>query len=101
MSHTSQHPNAGQTVTVTPGAPVFGHQDTTPFTFRIEDWNDRVFGQSWEVMAGHPASLGYALRAAQAGLPLDNEVVYGKDADGIGHLVHVNEIQAAAAENAA
>lgn len=100
MMHTTAHPDAGQTVTVTPVAPVHGHADTTPFAFRIEDWNDRVFGQSWMYMNGHPASLGYAMRSAVR-LPLDNEVVYGKDDRGIGHLVHVNEIQATTAENAA
>lgn len=86
------HPQAGKTVTVVPAAAVFGHADCTPFDYRIEDWNDRVFGQSWQVMAAHPASLGYAVRGAVAGLPTDNEVVYGKDDYGLGHLVHVSEI---------
>lgn len=91
--HSTPHPATGQTVTVNPVAPVYGHSDTTPFAFRIEDWNDRVFGKSWQVMNDHPASLGYAMRSAMAGLPLDNEVVYGKDNHGIGHLVHVSEIR--------
>jgi hypothetical protein len=90
--HTTTHPLAGQTVTVTPAAAVFGHADTTPFDLRIEDWNDRVFGRSWEAMEGHPASLGYALRAALGHLPLDNDVVYGKDDRGFGHLIHTHEI---------
>ncbi|MFI2184570.1 hypothetical protein [Streptomyces sioyaensis] len=94
MQHTATHPLAGQTVTVAPAAALYGHADTTPFELRVEDWNDRVFGQPWEVMEGHPASLGYALRAALGHLPLDNEVVYGKDTFGCGHLVHTNEIQA-------
>jgi hypothetical protein len=96
MTHVTMHPLAGQTVKVEPAAPVFGHSDASPFAFRIEDWNDRVFGQSWMDMDGHPASLGYAMRSAAGDLPLDNEVVYGKDEVGMGHLVHVSEFEAAA-----
>lgn len=92
--HGTPHPLAGQTVTVTPTAAVYGHADAKPFEFRIEDWNDRVFGRSWMDMNGHPASLGYAMRSAVGGLPTDNEVVYGKDGHGLGHLVHVNEFMA-------
>lgn len=75
-------PLAGQEIKLTAGS--------IAETLRVEDWNDRVFGQSWMDMAGHPASLSYAMRSAMAGLPLDNEVVYGK-AQGLGHLVHVSE----------
>jgi len=92
MQHTTTHPLAGQTVTVTPASEVFGHPDTTPFQYTVEDWNDLAFGQSWMDMEGHPASLGYALRAALGHLPLDNEVVYGKDTRGTGHFVHTSEI---------
>jgi acetylornithine deacetylase/succinyl-diaminopimelate desuccinylase-like protein len=95
VKHTAMHPLAGQTVKVTPAAAVYGHSDTTPFEFCIEDWNDRVFGQSWMDMSGHPASLGYAMRSVVGRLPLDNEVVYGKDEGGLGHLVHVSEFAAA------
>lgn len=91
-NHTQPHPQAGQTVKVTPAAAVYGHQTTNPFEFRIEDWNDRVFGESWMDLVGHPAALGYAMRSAIGGLPLDNDVVYGKDERGLGHLVHVSEI---------
>lgn len=79
--HTTPHPLAGRTVKLANGT-----------DFRIEDWNDRVFGRSWADMKGHPASLAYAGRAAAAKLPLDNEVVYGKDSDSMGHLVHVSEL---------
>jgi hypothetical protein len=94
--HTSPHPLAGQTVTVTPDA-FLQNDGTAPVPFRIEDWNDRLFGQSWMEMQGHPACLKYAVRSGLSGLPLDNEVVYGKCDDGFGHLVHVSEIQGGAA----
>jgi hypothetical protein len=91
-NHSTPHPLAGKTVTVK--ANING--DDGPHTFRLEDWNDRLFGQSWTVMEGHPASLAYAMRAAFANLPLDNEVVYGK-VGSFGHLVHVSEIAGDAA----
>lgn len=79
--YTTPHPLAGQTVTLADGR-----------EYHIEDWNDRVFdGTSWMFMQGHAASLAFATRAALAGLPLNNEVVYGKVGP-YGHLVHVEEI---------
>lgn len=95
--HTTPHPLAGQTVTVSPTSPLFTYVTTDPIQFRIEDWSDRLFGQSWMDMQGHPACLKYAVRSGLSGLPLDNEVVYGKCDDGFGHLVHVSEIQGGAA----
>lgn len=60
--------------------------------FRIEDWWDRLTGTSWMFSDGNPAAMIYAMRSA-GGLPLDDEVVYGKDImSGLGHLVHVSEI---------
>ncbi|MGW1039360.1 hypothetical protein [Streptomyces sp. NPDC002547] len=59
---------------------------------RVEDWCDRVFGRSWMGMDGSPSALVYAIRSTVAGLPLDNEVVYGKVGQR-GHLIHVSEIQ--------
>ncbi|MGW4222932.1 hypothetical protein ACWEG1_05695 [Streptomyces bauhiniae] len=91
-SHSSPHPLAGQTVTATPAAPLNGVM-AGPLHYRIEDWNDRVFGRSWMTYDRHPASLAYAVRAAIGQLPTDNEVVYGKDDFGIGHLIHVTELQ--------
>lgn len=91
--HRTAHPLAGRTVTVAPVGPLFTYEGTDPIEFRIEDWNDRVFEQSWMDMQYHPASLGYATRSALGRLPLDNEVVYGKCERGLGHLVHVSEIQ--------
>lgn len=90
--HTTPHPLAGHTVTVK--ADLHG-QGPGEHEFTVEDWNDRVFGQSWMLLEGHPAALVYAMRSAMAGLPTDNEVVYGK-VHGLGHLVHVSEIQGGA-----
>ena len=86
--HTTPHPLAGKTVTVT--AELNGAEG--PHEFRVEDWNDRVFGESWTHLSFHPAATVYAVRAGLEKLPLDNEVVYGK-VGSFGHLVHVSEIQ--------
>ncbi|MBX7464889.1 hypothetical protein K1Y80_02180 [Streptomyces sp. MAG02] len=95
-AHPAPHPQAGQTVKVTPAAPLFGQYSVTPVDLTVEDWNDRVFGRSWMDMDGHMASLSYAMRSAAGSLPTDNEVVYGK-VHGIGHLIHVSEIDGGAA----
>lgn len=91
-SHSTPHPLAGKTVTVTADLP---DSNSAEHKFTVEDWNDRLFGRSWMFMEGHPASLSYAMRLVFAGLPTDNEVVYGK-VQGLGHLVHVSEIQGGA-----
>jgi hypothetical protein len=39
---------------------------------------------------GNPAALNYAMRAGTIGLPVDNEVVYGKIGY-LGYLVHTSE----------
>lgn len=93
--HTQPHPLAGQTVVLRAGTTLPFHPDPADgaIEVRVEDWCDRVFGQSWMTLEGNAAALAYALRSASAGLPLDNAVVYGKDeATGFGHLVHVSEI---------
>ena len=58
---------------------------------RVEDYWDRVVGQSWTRCSGNPAALKYAVRCAAAGVPFDDEVVYGK-VDSLGHIVHVSEL---------
>jgi hypothetical protein len=60
-------------------------------TIRVEDYWDRVTGQSWMFASGNPSALKYAVRAGVAGIPADDEVVYGK-VDGFGHIVHVSEL---------
>jgi hypothetical protein len=59
--------------------------------FRIEDYWDTLTGKSWMYSDGNPAALKYAMRSGMSGLPLDNEVVYGK-IGAFGHLVHISEI---------
>ena len=58
----------------------------------IEDWWDRVYGQSWMVSDGNPACIVYALRGMDNIIPIDDEVLYGK----VGHfgsLVHISELE--------
>lgn len=61
-------------------------------TFIVEDWWDRVTGRSWMICDGNPACLVYALRTVGTQVPLDNEVLYGHSEGGLGHLVHISEI---------
>ncbi|WP_019629598.1 hypothetical protein [Actinomadura atramentaria] len=84
MLHSEPHPNAGQTVTIA----------ATGDSYVIEDWWDRVGGQSWMSSGGTIACLDYAIHSFNAGLPLDDEVVYGKT-DGLGYLHHVSELDLA------
>lgn len=82
MIHAEQHPLSGQSVPIVSGI-LAGNE------YRIEDWWDRIAGQSWMTCDGNPACLEYAWRSTDR--PIDNEVVYGK-IDGLGYLVHVSEI---------
>lgn len=59
--------------------------------FSVEDYWENVSGDSWMNATGNPAALKYAMRSAMCGLPIDNEVVYGK-VGAYGHLVHVSEL---------
>lgn len=76
--HNKPFGKAGQTVTLSSG-PYAGEE------YRIEDYWDRVSGQSWSMSAGNPAALQYAIKAPS----LDDEVLYGK-IGGLGYLVHVS-----------
>jgi hypothetical protein len=86
MIHEQPHPKARTTVTLPAGVLA-----DAPTEYCIEDWWDRVSGSSWQHAVGNPAALVYALRSSAKGLPLDDEVVYGK-AGPFGHLVHVSEL---------
>ncbi|KXK63391.1 hypothetical protein AWW66_03495 [Micromonospora rosaria] len=80
-------PLAGQTVTIRAQVAKLGGKE-----YKVEDWWINVSGgRSWMVCEGNPAALTYAARGGFAGLPADNEVLYGK-VDGLGYLVHVSEI---------
>ncbi|MBM7554538.1 hypothetical protein [Thalassobacillus pellis] len=81
MIHETAHPLAGKTVTLKNGK-----------MFRIEDWWDRVSGKSWRDSGRDPAVLEYAVRAGGSGLPLNDEVVYGKIGSD-GHLIHKSELR--------
>ena len=87
-----KHPLAGKTVKLTP-APCSNEKLalSNGALYRIEDYWINVSGGSWMDAQGNPACLMYAMRAGFSGLPIDDNVVYGK-IGGLGHLVHVNEL---------
>lgn len=100
--HTEPSPLSGQTVGVYLGAPAarslgLDHLDVvteyveTLYTLRVEDYWDRVSGQPWGTSDGNYAATLYAFRAGFAGLPWDDEVLYGKIGS-VGVLVHVSEV---------
>jgi hypothetical protein len=91
--HTEPHPLAGQTVEIRSDVKDRRNMVVGGAQYRIEDWWDRVSGSSWAVAQGNPAALQYTLRTGMSSdpVPLGDEVVYGK-IDGIGHLVHVTEL---------
>lgn len=88
MSHNSPSPLAGRTVVVRADLP---NQDGTVHTYHVEDFWDRVTGSSWMNAVGNFAAVGYAVRSAFGGFPVDDEVLYGK-VNGLGYLVHVSEV---------
>lgn len=92
--HTEAHPLAGQTVRLNvagtdPNAPLIA--ELAEQDYRIEDWQDRVFGKSWMDADGNPAAIKYAIRSSQCGLPIDNDCLYGK-VGAFGHIVHASEL---------
>jgi hypothetical protein len=89
--HTDSHPAAGETVILSKAKDPHRNLVEAGEEFRIEDWWDKLTGQSWMTSEGNPAALMYAFRAGMAGLPVDDEVVYGKIGP-YGHLVHVSEL---------
>lgn len=92
MMHTERHPLAGKLVTLNAEVDKGARSElSSGMLYRVEDWWDRVSGGSWMNAKGNPACLKYAMRSAMSGLPLDNEVVYGK-IDGLGHLIHATEL---------
>lgn len=59
--------------------------------FYVEDWWVNVAGQSWKTCDGNPACMAYCGRVIRSGLPLNDEVVYGKIGS-FGYLVHDSEL---------
>lgn len=91
--HTKSHPLAGTVVTIKEGVVDPAQGMVIPGAkYRIEDYWDVVTGGSWMFAQGNPAALHYAMRSVANDLPLDDEVLYGK-IGGLGHLVHVSEIE--------
>jgi hypothetical protein len=88
--HSSDHPQAGEWVTVTTTLPLPEQSDTT-VEYRVQNWWDKIVDGS-SFTQGNPACMHYAARVVLSGLPADGEVVYGHTRDGVGHLVHVSEI---------
>ena len=88
MLHAEESPLAGNVVKLRDDVPGIGGQE-----YRVEDWWDRVSGQSWMNGTSNPACLDYALRSGQKqpSVPLDDEVLYGKVGSS-GKLVHVSEV---------
>ena len=60
--------------------------------YRVEDWWDLLnSGKSWMFMDNNWACMHYGMRSGLAGLPTDDEVLYGH-IGAYGHLVHISEI---------
>lgn len=85
MVTATRHPLAGKTVTVKNSREFEGQQ------YRIEDYWTNVGGRSWMDSVGNPACLDYAIRSAGDGLPMDDNVVYGK-IGAFGKLMHESQL---------
>lgn len=90
--HTETHPKALQTVQL-PQATMHNLMGVLPAgtDYQIEDWWDHLTGGSWMDAEGNMAACAYAFRSGLKGLPIDDEVVYGK-IRGYGVLIHVSEL---------
>ena len=84
MAHSEPHSRAGDTITIRQGE--FAGQE-----YRIEDWWDRVSGESWMRQRGNPGCLDYAVRSGIEGCPSDDEVLYGKIGS-MGKLIHESQL---------
>lgn len=84
---------AGKTVTLKDGFTDPYNGVIEPGTeYYVEGYWDDVTGTSWMYSDGNPAALNYAVRLMPSGLPLDDNVLYGK-IGAFGFLVHVTEIE--------
>lgn len=101
LVHPDSHPLAGKTITVKlKGAP---HQRLTDgVQMEVEDWwsiahEDNELGSLPALLSSRsPAAINYIVRAQVAGIPLDDDVIYGKVFDGqplgLGYIIHSSEI---------
>jgi hypothetical protein len=86
MIHREPHTLSGKTVTAN------WRGETEEYD--VEDYWDRVAGASWMDIAGNPAVIHYEVRHRTKPLPDGDDVLYGKDRYGLGHLVHISELAA-------
>ena len=86
MARRETSPLAGKTVKIRADVAGLGGQECL-----VEDWWQNVSGGSW-MDSPAPAAFQYAARSSAAGLPIDNDVLYGKVGN-FGYLVHVTEVE--------
>lgn len=84
-------PIAGKTVRIKPTVRSYSRFKLADQPFEVEDWWENVAGKSWVHCAGNPACLIYAVRSGKGGIPMDDDVLYGK-IDGLGYLIHISEL---------
>lgn len=90
MVHEESSPLSGKEVKIKDTANELGGA-----TILIEDYWDKVTGGSWMNADGNPAAMIYAMRtgfSSKINIPINDEVLYGK-INGLGHLVHVDELE--------
>lgn len=88
--HLQSHPYAHKTVKIKDSVFPFNGAYFAGQNFRIEDWWD-IDGESWRNSKAVAAYI-YRLRAEKFGLPMDDEVIYGKMGN-FGHLMHISELE--------
>lgn len=89
--HDQKHPLAGKKVKIKFKEPGHFQLEGLEHDFVIEDWWDKLRGESWMFVNGNPAAIIYGMRCGSSHLPIDDEVVYGH-IGGLGHIVHISEI---------
>lgn len=100
LIHPDSHPLAGKTITVKlRGAPHQRLHDGVELI--VEDWwsiahEENELGFLPRLLSSRsPAAINYIVRAEIAGIPLDDDVIYGKVFEGplgLGYIIHSSEI---------
>jgi hypothetical protein len=80
-------PLKGKTVKIKDDVPKIGG-----LTYEVEDWWQNLSGKSWKVSEGNPACMMYAMRIGSQGIPLDDDVLYGRIDDSSKGLLHLSEL---------